>query len=618
SKYWMPLGPDRGVVLSFLFVAVLLVIVLVGIMLLTKYYPPMLRWCLANKAAFLSVPLLLVIAGGFAWRSLGKEFMPSLDEGSFLYMPTTMPHASIGEAADVLAKIDSAIKTVPEVKTVVGKIGRVESSLDPAPISMVETVIDYHSKYKRDKDGRIVTDDNGKAIRQWRDHIESPRDIWDEIVAAAKLPGTTSAPLLQPIETRLIMLQTGMRAPMGIKVKGPDLRTIETVGLKLEELLKEMPSVDPSTVYAERIVAKPYIEIHIDREAIARYGLRIDDVQNVIEIAIGGKPVTKTVEGRQRYPVRVRYLRELRNEIQEINEILVPAPGGVQIPMGQLVRIEYTQGPQVIKSEDTFLTGYVLFDGHEGLAEVDVVEDCSRILNDKIAAGELVLPAGVSYSFAGTYENQLRAQKTLKMVLPVALGIIFLILYFQFKTIPHTLLVFSGIFVAWSGGFLLLWLYGQDWFMDVSLLGVNLRQLFNIHTYNLSVAVWVGFLALFGIATDDGVLMMTYLTQQFKKTAPDSVDAIRAATIIAAQRRVRPALMTSATTILALLPILTSTGRGADIMVPMAIPSFGGMILAVIVIFIVPVLFAWLQERKISPKGSNNDDLGGLEAKPGD
>ncbi|MHC5092825.1 MAG: efflux RND transporter permease subunit, partial [Planctomycetota bacterium] len=603
SKYWMPLGPDRGVILSFLFVAAVLLLVLISVMLLTRFYPPILNWCLAHKGRFLMMPLVLVIAGGFAWSSLGKEFMPSLDEGSFLYMPTTMPHASIGEAIDVLAKIDSAIKTVPEVKTVVGKIGRVESPLDPAPISMVETVIDYHSKFKRDKDGRIITDGNGKAIRQWRDHIESPRDIWDEIVKAAKLPGTTSAPLLQPIETRLIMLQTGMRAPMGIKVKGPDLQTIETVGLQLERLLKEMLFIDPGTVFAERIVAKPYIEIHIDREAIARYGLRIDDVQNVIEIAIGGKPVTKTVEGRQRYPVRVRYLRELRNEIQEINEILVPAPGGVQIPMGQLVRIEYTRGPQVIKSEDTFLTGYVLFDGHEGLAEVDVVEDCSRLLNDKIAAGELVLPAGVSYSFAGTYENQVRAQKTLKMVLPVALGVIFLILYFQFKTIPHTLLVFSGIFVAWSGGFLLLWLYGQGWFMNVSLLGVNLRQLFNIHTYNLSVAVWVGFLALFGIATDDGVLMMTYLTQQFKKTPPESIDEIRAATITAAHRRVRPALMTSATTILALLPILTSTGRGADIMVPMAIPSFGGMILAVIVIFIVPVLFCWMQERKTEKVG---------------
>lgn len=602
SKYWMPLGPDQGFVLNFLFVAALLVIVLVGVILLNRYYPPMLRWCLSHKATFLLIPLTLIFAGGFAWKSLGKEFMPSLDEGSFLYMPTTMPHASIGEAIDVLAKIDSAIKSVPEVKTVVGKIGRVESPLDPAPISMVETVIDYHSKYKRDKNGRVVTDENGKAIRQWRDHIESPRDIWDEIVKVAKLPGTTSAPLLQPIETRLIMLQTGMRAPMGIKVKGPDLLTIEKVTLRLEELLKQVPSIDPATVYGERIVAKPYLELQIDREAIARYGLRIDDVQNVIEIAIGGKPITMTVEGRQRYPVRIRYLRQLRDEIYKLNEILVPA-GGVQVPLGQLVNIEYTQGPQVIKSEDTFLVGYVLFDAAEGLAEVDVVQDCEAFLKDKLQSGQLVLPAGVSYSFAGTYENQIRAQKTLSVVLPGALGVIFLILYFQFKTIPKTLLVFSGIFVAWSGGFLLLWLYGQDWFMNVSLLGLDFRQLFNVHTYNLSVAVWVGFLALFGIATDDGVLMMTYLTQQFDRARPESIEQVRESTVIAAHKRVRPALMTSATTILALLPVLTSTGRGADIMVPMAIPSFGGMILAVIVIFLVPVLFCWMQERKIRKVG---------------
>ena len=599
SKYWMPLGPNATLILNFIFVAVLLAILLILVLLMNRYYPPMLAWCLEHKGLFLMLPLGLVIAGFFAWQSLGREFMPALDEGSFLYMPTTMPHASIGEATDVLSKIDSAIKSIPEVNTVVGKIGRVDSPLDPAPISMIETVIDYKPKYKRDANGRLVTDDNGKAIRQWRDHIETPRDIWDEIVKVAKLPGTTSAPLLQPIETRLIMLQTGMRAPMGIKVKGPNLETIEQVGLALEEHLKQVSSVDPTTVYADRIVAKPYLEIQIDRQEIARYGLRIDDVQNVIEIAIGGKPITMTVEGRQRYPVRVRYLRELRNEIHKLDDILVPAPGGVQIPLGQLAEIEYTPGPQVIKSEDTFLVGYVLFDAKEGLAEVDTVEDCKQYLDAQIEAGNFVLPAGVSYSFAGSYEHQVHATKTLKLVLPIALGLIFIILYFQFKTIPHTLLVFSGIFVAWSGGFLLLWLYGQGWFMDVSIFGLDFRQLFNVHTYNLSVAVWVGFLALFGIATDDGVLMMTYLNQQFKNATPETVKEIRAAAISAAHKRVRPALMTSATTILALLPVLTSTGRGADIMVPMAIPSFGGMTLELITIFIVPVLFCWLQERKI-------------------
>ena len=599
AKYWLPLGPDRGFLLNLIFVVILIGLILFGVSLLKKNYERMLIWCLEHKLKFLSAPLILLICGTFIWRGMGKEFMPSLDEGSFLYMPTTMPHASIGEAIDVLAKLDTAIKSIPEVETVVGKIGRVESPLDPAPISMIETVINYKSKYKTDKNGRIVTDENGKAIRQWRDHIKTPDDIWNEIVKAAQLPGTTSAPKLQPIETRLIMLQTGMRAPMGIKIKGPDLETIEKVGFEIEKLLKEVPSVEASSVFADRIVAKPYIEIHIDRTEIARYGIRLADVQNIIEIAIGGKPITTTVEGRERYPVRVRYSRELRDQLETLPKIFVPAPSGVQIPLEQIAEIKYVQGPQVIKSEDTFLVGYVLFDSKPGYAEVDVVEDCQEYLQEKNETGQFNLPGGVSYSFTGTYENQVRAQKTLMVVVPVALFIIFMILYFQFKSVSITFIVFSGIFVAWAGGFVLLWLYGQDWFLNFSLFGVNFRELFNIHQYNLSVAVWVGFLALFGIASDNGVIFATYLNQRFDRDKPDSIQAVRQATIAAAKRRVRPALMTSATTILALIPVLTSTGRGSDIMVPMAIPSFGGMLLAVVSIFLVPVLYCWLKETKI-------------------
>ncbi len=602
AKYWLPLGPDRGFLLNLIFVVILIGLILFGVSLLKKNYERMLIWCLEHKLKFLSAPLILLICGTFIWRGMGEEFMPSLDEGSFLYMPTTMPHASIGEAIDVLSKLDTAIKSIPEVETVVGKIGRVESPLDPAPISMIETVINYKSKYKTDKNGRIVTDENGKAIRQWRDHIKTPDDIWNEIVKAAQLPGTTSAPKLQPIETRLIMLQTGMRAPMGIKIKGPDLETIEKVGFEIEKLLKEVPSVEASSVFADRIVAKPYIEIHIDRTEIARYGIRLADVQNIIEIAIGGKPITTTVEGRERYPVRVRYSRELRDQLETLPKIFVPAPSGVQIPLEQIAEIKYVQGPQVIKSEDTFLVGYVLFDSKLGYAEVDVVEDCQEYLQEKNETGRFNLPGGVSYSFTGTYENQVRAQKTLTVVVPVALFIIFMILYFQFKSVSTTLIVFSGIFVAWAGGFVLLWLYGQDWFLNFSLFGVNFRELFNIHQYNLSVAVWVGFLALFGIASDNGVIFATYLNQRFDRDKPDSIQAVRQATIAAAKRRVRPALMTSATTILALIPVLTSTGRGSDIMVPMAIPSFGGMLLAVVSIFLVPVLYCWTKETKIHRK----------------
>jgi Cu(I)/Ag(I) efflux system membrane protein CusA/SilA len=234
-----------------------------------------------------------------------------------------------------------------------------------------------------------------------------------------------------------------------------------------------------------------------------------------------------------------------------------------------------------------------------GNAEVNVVEDCQRYLQSKIDSGELLLPPGVSYTFAGSYENQIRAQKKLSIVLPLALFIIFLILYFQFKSIPTTLLVFSGIFVAWAGGFILIWLYAQPWFLNFSVFGVGMRQLFQVHTINLSVAVWVGFLALFGIASDDGVIMATYLEQSFSKHKIESVDDVRKAVIAAGQRRIRPCLMTAATTILALIPVLTSTGRGSDIMVPMAIPSFGGMLIVLISLFVVPVLYCWIKERRI-------------------
>ena len=385
---------------------------------------------------------------------------------------------------------------------------------------------------------------------------------------------------------------------MGIKVKGPDLQSIETVGLRLEELLKEVPGVDPTMVIADRIVGKPYLEIDIDRQAIARYGISIQKVQHIIEVAIGGKRITTTVEGRERYPVRVRYMRELRDQIETLDDILVPTSDGTQIPLRQLAEIRYVRGPQAIKSEDTFLTGYVLFDKVQNYAEVDVIEECRAYLNSKIESGELVLPKGVSYSFAGTYENQLRAQKTLSIVIPLALFIIFIILYLQFRSVLTSMMIFSGIIVAWAGGFLMIWAYGQGWFMDVNLFGTNLRELFQMHPINLSVAIWVGFLALFGIASDDGVVMCTYLEQSFKKTQPADKNEIRKAIIAAGNRRIRPCLMTTATTILALLPVLTSTGRGSDIMIPMAIPVFGGMTIEILTMLVVPVLYCSLKELK--------------------
>ncbi|HRQ65822.1 MAG TPA: efflux RND transporter permease subunit [Xanthomonadaceae bacterium] len=663
---WEPLGPEAGVLGNFLFVGLVIGGILALFWLLMLVYGPVLRWCLEHKLLFLSLPVVLVLLGGSIWLGfdrvfgfipaaaqrvgidsqhirgsspwswashkfpgLGREFMPPLDEGSFLWMPTTMPHASMGEILDVLKHQDLAILSVPEVELVAGKLGRAETALDPAPISMLESVIHYKPEYvtdeagrrvnfrfdrrkgefERDADGELIPDPRGRPYRQWRDHIQSPQDIWEEIVTAAQIPGTTSAPRLQPIETRLVMLQTGMRAPMGLKVRAPNLETLDRIAVELERQLRRVPAIRAETVNADRVVGKPYLEIDIDREAIARYGLNITDVQQLITVAIGGMTITTTVEGRERYPVRVRYQRELRTEIEELEQVLISAPDGTQVPLRELAEVTYTRGPQMIRSEDTFLTAYVTFGGQSGIAEVDVVEQAQAFLQGQIEAGELVVPRGVNWKFAGNYEHQLRAARTLSIVLPVALMLIFLILYFQFRSVITTLIVFSGIAVAWSGGFMLIWLYGEPWFANFSLLGTNMRELFLMGTINLSVAVWVGFLALFGIAVDNGVVLATYLRQSFDRRRTETLPELRAATVVAGERRVRPCLMTTATTVLALLPVLTSTGRGADIMIPMAIPSVGGMGLVLLTMFTVPVLYCLAEEIKLKARIGEYRDL---------
>ena len=634
------IGFNRSILINFIFVALLCAAFFGAFWLLRRFYQRILRWALANRIVFLSIPLGLLISGGFILSNAGKEFMPALNEGTFLLMPTSLPHAGVEENKRVLQQLDMAVASIPEIETVVGKAGRTESALDPAPLSMYENIIQYKPEYMLNTAGEkqryqvdesgyfvlkaggktynpnttevdegsvsnrsfpvtaeaLIEDEDGEYYRNWRPEVQSPDDIWNEIARVSKLPGVTSAPKLQPIETRLVMLQTGMRAPMGIKVKGQDLKQIEAFGFQLEKLLKQTEGVKQEAVFADRIVGKPYLLIDIKRDRLARYGISIADVQQVLEVAVGGMPITQTVEGRERYSVRVRYPRELRENPDDLEKIYVPVSGGSPVPLGELVDIRYEQGPQVIKSEDTFLVGYVLFDKLDGYAEVDVVENAQAVLQSKIDSGELVVPQGISYQFTGTYENQLRAEKTLAVVVPLALIIIFLILYFQFKSVTTSLMVFTGIAVAFAGGFIMLWLYGQGWFLNFDFFGANLRDLFNMKTINLSVAVWVGFIALFGIATDDGVVMATYLTQTFDAEKPKDKKQIRLATLEAAGKRIRPCLMTTVTTILALLPVLTSTGRGSDIMIPMAIPVFGGMIIDVTSYFIVPVLYSWKKE----------------------
>jgi len=636
SVYWRPLGVDNSIVTNLIFVGVICFGILGIFTLFRKSYVNILNWALNNKLLFLSIPIVIVILGISVWKNTGKEFMPALNEGSFLLMPTSMPHSGIAENKRVLQQLDMAVATIPEIETVVGKAGRIESALDPAPLSMYENIIIYKPEYKVDENGKrlkfkvnendlfetksgkfipagtkvntieLIEDAAGEYYRNWRKQIKSADDIWNEIVRVTKLPGVTSAPKLQPIETRLVMLQTGMRAPMGIKVKGQNLAQIEAFGLELEAILKQVPGVKKEAVFADRIVGKPYLLLDIDREKLARYGLAINHVQSILEIAIGGKLLTQTVEGRERYGVRVRYPREQRTSPSDLEKIYVPTPNGNPIPLSELVTVKYEQGPQVIKSEDTFLVGYVLFDKLDDEAEVTVVERAQAAIKGQIDRGELTVPKGINYQFTGTYENQLRAEKTLSVVVPLALAIIFLILYFQFRSVTTSLMVFTGIAVAFAGGFLMIWLYGETWFLNFDVFGVNLRNLFQMHPINLSVAVWVGFIALFGIATDDGVVMATYLTQTFERNEPTTKQEIRASIIEAGEKRIRPCLMTTATTMLALLPVLTSTGRGSDIMIPMAIPSFGGMLIALITLFVVPVLFSF--KKEISLKNLTNEN----------
>lgn len=633
---WMPLGPRNGMTLNMLFVLGIIALVLVPLWLMVIYYEKILVWCLNNRWKFIMIPIVTLVCGLVVWKNTGSEFMPTLDEGTFMLMPTSMPHSGVEENLKLCRMLDSRVSSIPEVESVVGKWGRVESALDPAPIQMYETIVNYRSEYMLDDYGqraRFKTDSKGRFIlidgstydpakefrivprdsliqsrygeyyRQWRANIKSDDDIWAEIEKVSNIPGLTISPKLQPIATRQIMLSTGMKAAMGLKIYGPDLQSIENAGLQMEKALKEVTQINSASVYYDRAEGAPYIEIKPDREKLGRYGIQVGDVQEIIETAIGGMTEGTTVEGRERFPIRVRYARELRDNPEALNNILVPAADGTQIPLGQLADIQFVKGASMISSENSFLVGYVTFDKNkQSDAEVDVVNAANNYIDQLIANGKLSLPEGVSYRFAGSYEQQVHAAKRLRVVIPLALLLILVILYFQFKSVIASLIHFSGVFVAFAGGFILMWLYGQPWFLDISIAGVNMRDMFGMGQINLSVAVWVGFIALFGIATDDGVLMGTYIHQTFQHRHPQTHEGIKEAVVEAGKKRVRAACMTTATTLIALLPVLSSTGKGSDIMVPMSIPTFGGMLIQIMTMFVVPVLQCWWRETALHSK----------------
>ena len=522
---------------------------------------------------------LAVLREGRILPGLGREFMPPLDEGSLLYMPSLLPQASLSQAVEVNSKQDLAIATVPEVESVVGKIGRAESALDPAPIGMMESIVILkpESEWRTKKVERVFSDWPGlfRTPLSWiwsEERRITKQEILAELQERTAIPGVLPT-WLQPIQTRLVMLQTGFRAMMGVKIYGSDLREIEKIGLQIEQLLREVPGA--TDIVADRIVGKPYIQIQIDRERIGRYGVNIRDVQDVIEMSLGGMNLMDSVEGRERYPIRIRLSRDFREDMEAIQRINVPSSTGAQVPLAQLADISTVLGPQEIKGERGLLVGYVTMNTRDR-DEVSVVQDAEAVLQQALKEGRLTLPPGYYWEWSGQFENQVRATKRMQVLVPITLGIMFVMLYLGFQRWWIAPVIFFGVLVSASGGFIMLALWGV----------------------NLSVAVWVGFLVLFGVVDDDGVVIGTYLEGVFKDRQFKSVAEIREAVIDAGLKRIRPCLMTIATTVLGLMPIFWATGRGSDVMQPMAIPSMGGMAISLITLFIVPCVFSAVEEWK--------------------
>ena len=521
-----------------------------------KYYEKILRWWLSHRKVLLSIIVSIFLFAILLMFTIGKEFMPPFDEGSILFMPVVSPSVSLTEATRIMQLQDKVIKSFPEVESVVGKLGRAETATDPAPIEMFETIINLKDK------------------KYWRKGMTKEKLI-HEMDAALRFPGVANI-WTQPIVNRIDMLSTGIRTSVGIKIFGPDLKKLEELAEEIKNIVQDVKGVED--LYAEKITGKPYLEIIPNREEIARYNLSIKEIMEVIEMAIGGENLTTTIEGRERYSVRVRFSRELRDSPEKIKRILVPTPSGSQVPLGQLSDIKLTEGPAMINSENGLLRAYVLMNVR-GRDMVGFVKEASKKVALKMKGK---LPEGYFIQWSGQFENQIRASKRLSILIPLSLLINYLLILMNFKSHRKALTIFTAIPVTLSGGVILLALYG----------------------FNFSIAVWVGFIALFGIAVDDGVLMTTYLDEVFERRKPKTKEEIIEATVEAGLGRIRPAFMTTITTILALLPIFIFGGTGKEIMRPMAIPTFGGMIIESITWFIVPVLYSYFEEKKLK-KGIN-------------
>lgn len=621
SFTWTPLGHDPADLMAFIDLFFIIFACLSPLWLFIYAYRSILSFVLDRPLRALLIPFSLILFGGLCWlgvdrdRSermnelfpgLGSEFMPPFDEGEFVYMPTLMPHVAFTEALEVLRRLDADLENIPEISQAVGKLGRAESALDPAPVSMFEILISYRAEYE--------ISSSGQRLRRWRSHIRSPHDIWLEVQKVAMRPGLTSAPLLMPIQTRQVMLQSGMRAPQGLKIQAESLLELERAGRYLEAMIRTVPGISAMSVFAERVVGKPYLEVHFDRAALKRYGLTMNEVQRSLSITLAGEVASVMILGRERYAIRVRGSRAYRDEIEGLRSIpIVINSQGDTAPLDQLAEIVYVHGPQMIKSEDGVLSAYLTFglddtksqEGASDLMErvlLRISQERQKLKEQAIVgpAGELIDPLnGVLVTPEGHYKSQERSSATLRVLIPIALLLILSVLSLQFRRKSTIAMIYAGVLVSLSGAFILLWCYQQTWFLNFDLFGVNPRDLLHIEPVKLSVAVWVGMIALLGIATDDGVVIASALEGRLNSRVQLGTDELRSMVIEESCARLIPCLMTTATTLIALLPVITSSGRGADVMRPMALPSIGGMCLELLTLFVVPTLFYWREHRRI-------------------
>jgi copper/silver efflux system protein len=556
-------------------------------------YEPILRFLLAHKFSFILLPFLIILLGAGAWfglptilfpgeqlaRGLGaepndvpgyvdlKHRFPglrtddwiALDEGTWFYMPTLYPAASFTQGIEVLQTQDALIKEIPEVENVLGKIGRAESALDPAPGVMIETYVML------------------KPAAEWREGV-TMASIWEQINAVATLPGVTPASPLQPIEGRVVMLQSGIKAPMAIRVYGDDLDGLAEAARNVAEKLREIPQVNAATVNPDIVLGMPYVEFEVDRETAARFGMTTMAVNQVIETALGGMNLTQTVEGRERYPVRIRYQRDLRERIDDLARLPVVTESGEVVPLEILAKMKTTWGPGMISSEDARLVAHIAFAPSGMTGDLETVEAVDNQLRRAQADGELHLPTGYALLPVGSFQNQIEANRRLAVIIPIVILLDLLIIYLNFRNLPLTLIIFSQVPIAIFGGMIGLGIFDVE----------------------MNTAIWIGLIALIGIAEDDGVVIATYMEQLFNRHPMRTVDDIRSATVEAGRRRIRPCLMTAFTTFAALLPVMLATGRGSDVARAMALPVFFGMFIELVSLFVVPVLYCGYMEMKLS------------------